>query len=91
MNNIFLEQYAKNGIDLNLDRWSTGMPHHPKSLELMKHLRAIDFHKYGDYFGWKCGGDGDNGETLMYQLDAYFELQDKKQSQIDKVRIKNEY
>jgi hypothetical protein len=26
-----------------------------------------------DYFGWKCGGDGDNGETLMYELDILFE------------------
>jgi hypothetical protein len=29
-----------------------------------------------DYFCWKTGGDGDNGETLMYQMDAFFELFD---------------
>lgn len=54
-------------------RWENGIPHHPKSLELMEFLEQIDFHNYGDYFCWKIGGDGDNGETLMYQMDAYFE------------------
>jgi hypothetical protein len=27
---------------------------------------------------WKTGGDGDNGEELMYHLDAFFEMLDKK-------------
>ena len=27
-------------------------------------------------FYWKQGGDGDNGEALMYELDAFFELLD---------------
>lgn len=59
------------------DRWSKGVPHHPKSYQLMKYLESIDFNLYGDYFGWKVGGDGDNGETLMYQMDAFFEAQDR--------------
>ncbi len=42
----------------------------------MAFLADIDFKVYGDYFCWKTGGDGDNGEALMYQMDAYFELQD---------------
>ena len=38
---------------------------------------------YGDdYFCWKKGGDGDNGETLMFELDIYFEEQDKKHGKI---------
>ena len=60
------------------DRWSEGIEHHPKSIAIMSFLSEHDFNDFGDYFGWKMGGDGDNGETLMYQLDAYFELQDLK-------------
>lgn len=59
------------------DRWSNGIEHHPKSIELMKYLESIDFNIFNDYFCWKVGGDGDNGETLMYQLDAYFEAKDR--------------
>jgi hypothetical protein len=55
-------------------RWEEGVPHHPMSERLMKFLSEHDFHDYGDYFGWKIGGDGDNGETLMFQMDAFFEL-----------------
>jgi len=32
--------------------------------------------KRSDY--WKVGGDGDIGEELMYQMDAFFELLDKE-------------
>lgn len=57
-------------------RWREGFPHHPKSMELMQHLGALDFEFFNDYFCWKTGGDGDNGETLMYALDMYFEMKD---------------
>lgn len=59
-------------------RWEDGVEHHPKSERLMEFLADYDFIKYGDHFCWKKGGDGDNGETLMYQLDAFFEMLDKK-------------
>lgn len=62
------------------DRWSEGIAHHPKSLQLMKFLVDHDFNDCGDYFGWRMGGDGDNGETLMYQMDAFFELLDKEKT-----------
>lgn len=55
-------------------RWEKGMPHHPKSEELFRHIAKIDFDLAGDYFCWKSGGDGDNGETLMYEMDSYFEM-----------------
>ena len=58
-------------------RWERGIPHHPKSAELMRFLADVDFHAYGDYFGWKLGGDGDNGETLMYEMDAFFENEEQ--------------
>lgn len=58
-------------------RWEEGVSHHPMSLRLMRFLSNHDFHDCNDYFGWKMGGDGDNGETMMYQMDAFFETLDK--------------
>ena len=60
----------------NINRWEDGKEHHPKSKQLMIFLSEHDFKDYNDYFNWKIGGDGDNGETLMFQMDAYFELLD---------------
>lgn len=62
-----------------IDRWSEGIPHHPESVKLFNFLQEHDLKDYADYFGWKKGGDGDNGEILLYQLDAFFELIDKKE------------
>ena len=59
----------------SIDRWENGVHHHPKSEELMAFLKEHDFNDYADCFCWKTGGVGDNGETLMYQMDAYFETQ----------------
>jgi hypothetical protein len=60
------------------DRWGEGIDHHPKSIQLMKFIAEHDFRDFGDYFSWSIGGDGDNGESLMYQMDAFFELLDIK-------------
>ena len=60
------------------DRWSDGIEHHPESEKLMKFLKEHDMKDYGLAFDWETGGDGDNGETLMYQMDAYFELKDEQ-------------
>lgn len=62
-------------LDINT-RWEKGIAHHPKSVELFDALAKIDFKLGGDYFGWKSGGDGDNGEHLMYEMDIYFECKD---------------
>jgi hypothetical protein len=62
------------------DRWTEGVPHHPYSRRLMEFLADIDFNDFDDHFCWKYGGDGDNGETLMYQMDVFFELMDKEQT-----------
>ena len=59
------------------NRCTEELPHNEKSIELMQFLCEIDFNVYADYFGWKTGGSGDNGEILMYQLDAFFEEQTK--------------
>jgi predicted GIY-YIG superfamily endonuclease len=58
----------------NLKRWEEGIDHHPMSERLMRFLEKHDFNDYGDHFCWKVGGDGDNGETLMYEMDAFFEM-----------------
>lgn len=63
------------------DRWAEGIPHHEKSKRLMEFLKEHDFKDFGDHFDWRTGGDGDNGESLMYQMDAFFELLDKLEEQ----------
>lgn len=63
------------------DRWSAGISHHPESERLVRFLSQVDAADYSDYFDWRCGGDGDNGETLMYQMDVFFEMMDRLQGQ----------
>lgn len=55
-------------------RWE--IAHHPKSIELFKKLAKIDIEFGNDYFGWRSGGDGDNGEHLMYEMDIIFETEE---------------
>ena len=62
-----------------LFRWEEGIEHHPMSVRLMDFLAEHDFCDYNDYFCWKTGGDGDNGESLMYEMDAFFEMLDKEE------------
>lgn len=67
-------------IEYNLNkRWEKGIPHHPKSEALFQKIMDYDFKHNNDYFCWKKGGDGDNGETLMYVLDLIFEEEDGNQ------------
>ena len=74
MSSIY-KRAKENGLTI-LDRWGKDISHHPKSVELMAFLLEHDFNDYNDYFCWKKGGDGDNGELLMYEMDSYFEYQD---------------
>lgn len=69
-------------LDIN-KRWEEGFNHHPKSVELFESIRQIDYELCGDYFCWKSGGDGDNGETFMYQLDIHFERLEQEQEMSD--------
>lgn len=62
------------------ERWEKGVEHHPESERLFKELAELDFKYNDDYFCWKSGGDGDNGETLMFLLDMIFERRDAEQS-----------
>lgn len=62
------------------ERWEKGTKHHPKSKELLRRLQEIDAKYCNNFFDWEIGGDGDNGETLMYELDILFEEDDVRQS-----------
>jgi hypothetical protein len=59
-----------------VDRWANGVDHHPMSMRLMEFLSEHDVNDYNDFFCWKMGGDGDNGESLMFEMDAFFEMLD---------------
>lgn len=63
------------GIEIN--RYGKGIEHDPRSEAIGRVLGEIDFDVLGDSLCLKFGGDGDNGEQLMYALDIYFELLDK--------------
>lgn len=62
--------------DIN-KRWENGIEHHPESIKTIKALSELDFYLGNDSLGVKTGGDGDNGEYMMYLLDIYFEAKDK--------------
>ena len=83
------ERFKKAGIDPKQDRWSAGTHHHPKSLKLVKDLTDIDFKFFNDHFCWKIGGDGDNGETLMYEIDLLMELYDFEKTNKNKQMLMN--
>jgi hypothetical protein len=54
-------------------RWENDIEHLPESEQLYKSIADIDLKLGGDVFCFKSGGDGDNGEHLMYLLDIHFE------------------
>ncbi len=56
-------------------RWEDGDEHDAKSIALFKFISDTDFAQCGDSFCFKSGGDGDNGETLMFILDCWFSAQ----------------
>lgn len=59
-------------VDLN-KRWESGKEHHPLADKLARLIGEIDFYHCGDYFCFKFGGDGDNGEFLIWILSEIFE------------------
>lgn len=64
-------------IETNITkRWEQGLDHHPRSIKLFESIKNLDWKYGGDFFCWKAGGDGDNGEHMMYLLDIHFETED---------------
>jgi len=55
------------------ERWEKGTPHHPRSEAAARRLAKIDSDLGNDQLDLRFGGDGDNGEHLIYLLDVYFE------------------
>ena len=67
----------KHGIIWNCTkRWEDGIDHHPEAVSMFAMIEESDFAFTGDYFDWNSGGDGDNGETLMFALSVRLELRD---------------
>ena len=69
-------------------RWEQGIEHDPKSKELVKSIAYLDYRYGNDFFSFKIGGDGDNGEHLMYLLDIYYELKEEEQKKVKARRLK---
>lgn len=66
------------GIETDINvRWETGMEHHPEADKIVRALAELDCKIGGDSLDISLGGDGDNGETMMYLLSIYFEARDK--------------
>ena len=62
---------------MNIDeRWEKGIPHNPKSEDLYKKIKKIDNDNGGE-LDLRSGGDGDNGEHLMYIFDIIFDEKPK--------------
>lgn len=65
------------GVETDINhRWEHGIEHHPQVVALMAQLKAADQRFGGLAFDFKTGGDGDNGEHLMYLLDIIFEARE---------------
>ena len=65
-------------------RWERGIEHDPRSVGLAHAIADLDLKQADDSFCFKFGGDGDNGETLMYILDIYFEKLDNDTREINR-------
>ena len=61
------------------DRLKDCDEHDPRSVKLYEFVSQLDFNEANEAFGFVSGGDGDNGEHLMYLLDCYFESKDNGQ------------
>jgi len=73
------DECKKYGIEADCGvRWEKGIEHHPKAEEILKLIMESDWAFMGDYFCWKTGGDGDNGETLKFSLSVMLELEDAR-------------
>jgi hypothetical protein len=57
-------------------RWEDGISHHPMSERLVSFMAHHDFNDYDDSMEISVGGDGDNGEHMMYLMDTFFEMLD---------------
>lgn len=61
------------------DRWEQGLDHDERSEALYEFIAKYDRRFADDSLALSSGGDGDNGEALMYLLDEYFAALDSEQ------------
>lgn len=66
-------------LDIN-KRWENGIQHHPESVKIVQAMSQLDGMLNSYALDINIGGDGDNGEAMMYLLDVYFEGRDKKRN-----------
>ena len=59
------------------ERWEQGIEHDPRSEEIVRAMARLDWEHYNGALDIRCGGDGDNGESMMYLLDYYFAEKDQ--------------
>ena len=57
-------------------RWEQGVEHDPRSEEIVRAMAKLDWEFYDGHLDIRVGGDGDNGESMMYLLDYYFAQKD---------------
>jgi hypothetical protein len=58
------------------ERWEQGIDHDPRSEEIVRAMSRLYLELCEGCLDIRVGGDGDNGETMMYLLDIYFERKD---------------
>ena len=68
---IKLEEYRTTHNLPTIENYGMCVEHNPMSEDIYKFISEVDFAN-GDFFVFKSGGDGDNGEFLMSLLDEYF-------------------
>ena len=74
---IKLEEYRTKHNLPKIENYGMCVEHNPMSEDIYKFISEVDFAN-GDFFAFKSGGDGDNGEFLMSLLDEYFKKQNIK-------------
>ena len=52
--------------------------HDRRSVDIFEAIAEYDYALFSDYFCFKRGGDGDNGEVLLTELDLYFYHRDER-------------
>ena len=75
----YFEKYRKAHALPEIKDFGMAKEHDPRSVELFGYISDVDYGN-GDYFCFKSGGDGDNGEILMDLLDCFFKEKDRSES-----------
>lgn len=78
----FIEKLTQLKVETDINkRWEEGIEHHDMSDIVAEMISDVDWLYCDDSFGFKFGGDGDNGEFLKYLLDIIFDMVDAETKQ----------